>query len=234
MAVWLSVIIPALNEEASLPNTLQSIQNACIAGIEIIVVDGGSADRTADVCDVHSVLRVESARGRARQMNAGAQHANGEVLLFLHADTLISKACLEELKCFQRSSAFWGRFNVALSGDRFMFRLISFMINQRSCFTGVATGDQGIFMKKQIFEIVGGFPEIPLMEDVEMSYRLNRLAAPMCSRQALTTSSRRWQEQGVWKTITQMWWLRWRYFLGAPAFQLARSYYPSHALDKER
>lgn len=231
MATWLSIIIPALNEARSLPHTLRAIEAAAIPGIEVLVADGGSTDATREICAGFAVRLIESRRGRACQMNTAASQAQGRVLWFLHADTLLNADCIEELRCFERSPRFWGRFNIELSGTHPMFRVIELMINQRSFLTGVATGDQGFFMKRDIFQIVGGFPEQPLMEDLEMSYRLNRLESPVCSRKKLITSSRRWEQNGIGRTILQMWWLRWRYYWGASANQLAKEYYPGFASE---
>ncbi|PID42424.1 MAG: glycosyl transferase [Proteobacteria bacterium] len=225
-SVWLSVIIPVFNEEAALPLTLSLLEQGCTDGVEVIVADGGSTDGSAAVCAGKSVRWVNAEKGRAAQMNAGANVAKGSVLVFLHADTRIPPGFVRELGCFRASHKFWGRFNVALDGKHWAYRLISLMINQRSCCTGIATGDQAIFVKKSVFDIVGGFPDIPLMEDVEFSARLSALDSPLCSRMKVVTSSRRWENNGIVKTVLLMWWLRLQYFFGVSPERLAKIYYP--------
>jgi rSAM/selenodomain-associated transferase 2 len=157
-------------------------------------------------------------------MNVGAQAASGRVFWFLHADTrLPDKAAHRIIEAVQHAGG-WGRFDVRLSGDRFLLRLVERMMNWRSRFTGVATGDQGIFVTRELFERVGGFADLPLMEDIDLSSRLKRQQWPVCLRDTLITSSRRWEQQGVLRTIALMWYLRLAYFLGVPAARLATRY----------
>ncbi|ART83887.1 glycosyl transferase [Oceanisphaera profunda] len=214
--------MPMLNEAKALPSTLAALTNQK-SHIELIVVDGGSSDQSVAIAQQQGVKVLSSTAGRARQMNLGAEHAQGEYLLFLHADTglpehfesLISKA----LALHQ-----WGRFDVAISGQHPMLKVISFMMNWRSRWSGIATGDQALFMRRTAFVAVGGFPEQDLMEDIALSQRLKRVGWPACLRQKVLTSGRRWQQNGVWRTIFLMWRLRFAYWRGTCPSQLARRY----------
>lgn len=220
----ISIIIPTLNEAATLENTLQSLQSWRQAGHELILVDGGSVDDTVAIASplVDSLLQGES--GRARQMNAGVQLASGDVLLFLHADTLFPAGAEEMIKqaLIRRP---WGRFNVALSGHHWLLRVVELLMNWRSCITGIATGDQAIFVEREIFEVIGAYPEQPLMEDIALSRKLkSRVGRPACLAPPVVTSSRRWEENGILNTILLMWRLRLAYFLGVSPEHLARYY----------
>lgn len=226
----LSIIIPALNEAANIEATLAPLQPMRARGVEVIVVDGGSDDdtsaRAAALADrVMTLSRNDS--GRARQMNAGAGRATGDVLLFLHADSLLPpNADTLIVEALSRPHKCWGRFDVVIDGGHFMFSVIAWFMNHRSCLTGIATGDQGIFVSRQAFESLGGFPDQPLMEDVELSDRLRRQSGPVCvSAAKIKTSGRRWQKHGVWRTILLMWRLRWQYHRGASAASIHRAYY---------
>ena len=224
-ALRLSIIVPVLNEASVIDANLASLTGLRRAGCEVIVVDGGSTDdtlaRAAPLCD----QTIESARGRAAQMNAGAFAARTAVLLFLHADTRLPPGALDAIEAVTRSLALaWGRFDVRLDSPRASLALVGAMMNLRSRLTGIATGDQALFMTRQAFEAVGGFPTIALMEDVEISARLQRLARPVCLRLKVLTSARRWETRGVFKTIVLMWRLRLAYFLGASPEALARRY----------
>jgi rSAM/selenodomain-associated transferase 2 len=214
-----SIVLPVLNEGEAVGSLL-----SLLADFETIVVDGGSTDDTVACARAASRI-VESERGRAAQMNAGAAVATGDVILFLHADTSLPRDFERVIDAFASSDHAWGRFDVRLSGDHFMFRVIETMMNYRSFLTGISTGDQAIFVKRDVFEEAGGYAAIPLMEDVEMSRRLRRVSWPYCSRSRVTTSSRRWEENGIGRTILQMWWLRLRYFFGASPETLVREYY---------
>ena len=221
----LSVIVPCLNEVAIVRDALYSLQFIRHAGHELIVVDGGSDDGTGEAVGelADQLLTVE--RGRARQMNAGAAAARGRVLWFLHLDTQVSSADLNALlKHCDGSSGCWGRFDIRLSGERPLLRMVEFMMNLRSRYTGIATGDQGIFVSRDLFDRVGGFPAIALMEDIAISRDLKRHARPICLRQTLITSSRRWETKGIWRTVFLMWRLRLRFFLGADPKRLADDY----------
>ena len=217
-----SIIMPVLNEAELIVDRLVQLKNSQSGDYEIIVVDGGSDDATVESAQGVADQLVQSSRGRANQMNTGAAHARGEVFLFLHADTSLPAGAINLLATANHP---WGRFDVRLSGEHFMFRLIERMMNFRSRLTGVATGDQAIFVSRALFNKVGGFPEIELMEDVALSKILRRHAQPLCIRQRVTTSSRRWRQHGIVKTIMLMWWLRLLYFIGVSPARLAQMYH---------
>ncbi|MDX5363866.1 MAG: TIGR04283 family arsenosugar biosynthesis glycosyltransferase [Pseudazoarcus pumilus] len=217
----LSVVIPVLNEAARLPDLLARLAQL---DAQIIVVDGGSRDGSADLSRAAGVTVIDSAPGRARQMNAGAAVAQGEVLLFLHADTQLPAQADQLILDALAAGRAWGRFDVIIDGRPFMLRVIAALMNLRSRLSGIATGDQAIFVTRTAFKAVGDFPEQPLMEDIELSVRLKRLSPPACLRPPVRTSGRRWEQYGVWRTITLMWRLRWDYWRGVPAAQLAERY----------
>lgn len=221
----LSVIIPTLNEEQNIAATLQPLQAMRQRGLEVIVVDGGSSDTTVACATPFADTVVHSKPGRARQMNAGAEQARGEVLWFLHADTVVPAMSDQRLlQSLQACGAVWGRFDVRLSGHHPLLKLIARLMNLRSCFTGIATGDQGIFVHRQAFRAVKGYPEQPLMEDVALSTQLKKLSMPRCIRTPIITSSRRWESRGILRTVLLMWRLRLLYALGTDPARLARLY----------
>ncbi|MGR9106871.1 MAG: TIGR04283 family arsenosugar biosynthesis glycosyltransferase [Gammaproteobacteria bacterium] len=220
----LSVIIPVLNESTLIASTLANLEIQADESVEIIVVDGGSTDRSVELARQTSARVLVKVGGRAIQMNHGAKHARGCCLLFLHADTRLP---LDGLKILQQCVArqcVWGRFDVRLSGRNPLFRLIESGINLRSRLTGMASGDQGIFVMRRVFEQIGGFPNIPLMEDIALSKRLKKISEPLCLRQKATTSSRRWERHGIVRTILLMWTLRVLFFSGVKPERLARWY----------
>ena len=224
----LSIVIPTLQEAANLNACLNRVAALRARGHEVIVVDGGSRDATVPNAREGADLVLQSARGRARQMNVGARAASGDALLFLHADTRLPEdADRLILAALATGGRVWGRFDVRLSGSHWLFTVIATMMNLRSRVTGVATGDQGMFMRSAAFRLVGGFPDIPLMEDVEMSRLLRRLGRPACLRQRAVTSSRRWEQQGILRTVFLMWGLRLAHALGVPPERLVRVYYRS-------
>ncbi|MES2819934.1 MAG: TIGR04283 family arsenosugar biosynthesis glycosyltransferase [Pseudomonadota bacterium] len=216
----LSIVIPVFNEATQLPETLARLAALRARGVQVIVVDGGSTDGTARVAGVEW---LQSAPGRARQMNAGAARARGEALLFLHADTHLP-AEADRLIAQALDTLHWGRFDVRIAGRPRLLALVAFMMNLRSRLTGIATGDQGIFVRRSTFESLGGYADLPLMEDIELSARLRRVSPPACLKGPAITSGRRWESRGPWRTIFLMWRLRWAYWRGVPASRLAEEY----------
>ena len=220
----LSVVMPVLNEADGIEATLASLAPLRQRGVELILVDGGSTDATVARAQPWVDAALGTPRGRARQMNAGAAAARGGVLLFLHADTQLppeaDRLVLEAIA----AGAQWGRFDVLITGRARMLRLVAAMMNLRSRLTGIATGDQALFVCREVFDTLGGYPDQPLMEDIELSRRLLRLAQPACLRERVATSGRRWETRGVWRTIFLMWCLRWRYWRGESAHRLAEAY----------
>jgi len=224
-ALRLSVVIPTYNESRLIGDLLSDLAPLRVQGHEVILADGGSDDGTLEIAAprVDQILRSE--RGRAAQMNAGAQASGGDVLWFVHADTRIPQDASDQVIQACSDGQLWGRFDIHLSGSHRLLRLIETMINLRSRFTGVATGDQGIFVDRNTFESVAGFPDIPLMEDVALSNTLRRLGRPCCVRQPrLQTSGRRWEKNGIVPTVVLMWRLRLAYALGAAPGDLAKRY----------
>ncbi len=223
----LSIILPTLNEAPVIVQTLTALQPLREAGHEVIVVDGGSDDDTITLSRPYADKIIQGPRGRSRQMNAGAKLASGEILLFLHADTFLPRRAdrliIEGMNGKRRK---WGRFDVKLSGKHPLLRAIEFLMNWRSRLSHIATGDQAIFLKRDLFESIGGFPEIDLMEDIALSKILKRFGRPLCLWQRVLTSSRRWEGKGLFRTIFLMWFLRLSYFLNADPKRLARLYYP--------
>jgi len=221
--MFVSIIIPVLNEEQSINALLQQLQSYRLQGHEIIVVDGGSQDETIKVAKSLCDQLISSEAGRARQMNKGAELSKNEILWFLHADTIIPDESVESIQQ-ALSENDWGRFDIHLSGTHFLFRIIEKMINIRSCVFSIATGDQGIFLKRSIFKTVNGYSNIPLMEDVELSKKLKKISRAVCLNNKLTTSSRRWEKNGILITVFLMWKLRFLYWLGMSAKRLSLQY----------
>ena len=220
----LSIVIPVLDEAAGIETNLAALAPLREGGAEVIVVDGGSADGTAEKARPLADRVLAVPRGRASQMNAGAAVAQGDVLLFLHADTRLPRDADEQVFAVLAGGAPWGRFNVRIEGTHPMLAVVAWFMNRRSRLTGVATGDQAIFVARAAFARVGGFAVQPLMEDVELSRRLKRIGRPACLRARVCTSGRRWEQRGVWRTIILMWRLRWRYWRGESARRLAEAY----------
>jgi rSAM/selenodomain-associated transferase 2 len=221
----LSIVMPVLNESTRIVEALEALAALRRRGTEVIVVDGGSKDGTTDLAAPLADRVIVSPRGRARQMNAGAVVAQGQGLLFLHADTRLP-ADAHTLVERALAGHHWGRFDVTLEGRSVWLRVIAAMMNLRSRLTGIATGDQAIFVTRAAFAAAGAYPDQPLMEDIELSKRLKRVAPPACLRARVTTSGRRWDTQGVWRTILLMWRLRFDYWRGVPAVKLHAWYYP--------
>jgi rSAM/selenodomain-associated transferase 2 len=219
----LSIVVPVLNEAATIGETLAALQPLRRRGVEVIVVDGGSSDDTMALALPLADAVLSAMRGRARQMNAGASMANGQALLFLHADTRLPRDA-DEIVSHALKRRHWGRFDVVIEGHSAMLKLVAYMMNLRSRYTGIATGDQAIFARRDAFSAVGGFAEQPLMEDIELSKRLKRLGPPATLRERVITSGRRWETRGIWRTIFLMWRLRLLYFLGISPERLIRRY----------
>ncbi len=224
----ISIIIPALNEASTIVKTLKSLQSMRKRGHEVILVDGGSLDDTVSLSRPFTDRIIQSPKGRSLQMNEGARVAKGDILLFLHADTIIPEDgdqwIIERMK---KEKRFWGRFDVKLSGRDPIFRFIEFLMNLRSRLTKIATGDQAIFVKREFFEMIGGFPKIYLMEDIALCKILKNYGKPLCLYKRVITSSRRWKENGILRTILLMWFLRGAYFFKVNPNRLARIYYGS-------
>jgi rSAM/selenodomain-associated transferase 2 len=226
----LSIIIPVLNEGERIAATLDALAPLRALGVEIVVVDGGSRDATIQRARLRANRVISAPRGRATQMNAGAEKATGDILLFLHGDTrLPSDADHVLLNGLERSGHAWGRFDVRIDSKDPLLRVVARMMNARSRLTGIATGDQAIFVKRDAFQKVGGFPPIELMEDIALSKLLKRVGPPLCLRECVVTSARRWETRGVISTILLMWRLRLAYFFGADPKELAQLY--GHAGD---
>ncbi len=224
----LAIIIPVLDESATVEETLRRLAPLRRRGASVIVVDGGSGDGTAARAAPLADRVLAAPRGRALQMNAGARSAEAagaDVLLFLHADTMLpDDADRTVLHALAGSERCWGRFDVRLDAAGISLRIIETLMNWRSRFTGIATGDQAIFVTRVAFAGLGGFAPLPLMEDIDFSRRAKRLSMPLALRDRVLTSARRWQRHGVWRTVALMWWLRLAYFFGADPGALARRY----------
>ena len=220
VAQRLSVVVPALNEAAGIGAFLRALAPLRARGHEVIVVDGGSSDDTARLAAPYCDRVLQAPRGRAAQMNAGAAAATGGALLFLHADTRLPEDADAAVLGALATHA-WGRFDVTIDSDDPRLAVIAFFINRRSRLTGIATGDQAIFVRRDAF---AGFPPIALMEDVAFSRNMKRVSPPACLAARVLTSARRWERHGVARTVLLMWRLRWRYWLGADPDELARRY----------
>jgi len=218
----MSVIIPTLNEQENISSLLASLEKQN-QDLEIIVVDGGSTDRTQKIAKSSPQVQLKnSSPGRALQMNTGAETATSDVLVFLHADTTIPENFVNEAKTVPKDG--WAYFNIELSGNRKVYRLIATMMNLRCKLTSVITGDMVLIVSRKLFEKVGGFSDIPIMEDIEISKKLRRFCPPVSLKSTVITSSRRWENRGVLKTILLMWRLRLAYFFGASPEKLANKY----------
>ena len=220
----ISIVVPTLDEAGAIEATLAAARPAREAGAEIVVADGGSRDATRALAARLADRVIEAPRGRAAQMNAGARAASGDVLLFLHADTLLPSNARDAIASAIASGREWGRFDVAIAGADALLPVVAALMNARSRWTGVATGDQAMFASRAAFEAVGGFAEIPLMEDVALSKALRARSRPACLRERVVTSGRRWERGGTLRTIVLMWRLRMAYALGADPRGLARRY----------
>lgn len=209
-----SIIIPTLNEARFIHACLLDLQTLKNKS-EIIIVDGGSTDNTLEIAKPLADKIIISSQGRAKQMNAGAKLAKGETLVFIHADTFLPENALDLItQALSKTNPGWGRFNVQLKGNHILLKVIAALMNIRSCLTNIATGDQVLFVSKQLFDKVGGYPDIALMEDIELCTNLKRLSPSICLKAKVTSSGRRWEKNGVFKTILLMWRLRLGHFFG--------------------
>ena len=215
-----TVIIPVLNEAPHIEKLL-----APLTDIDVIIVDGGSTDNTLALLTAFKAKVIQGSTGRARQMNAGAAEATGDILIFLHADTRLPEGWQNNLRDFADSKKVWGRFNVQFDETAPAFLVIAFMMNWRSRLTGICTGDQAIFVRRSAFDKHNGFADIPLMEDIDISRRLRRESWPYCVPDKATTSARLWRARGLIRTVLHMWWYRLQYFFGVSPERLVKSYY---------
>lgn len=223
-----SIIIPVLNEEHCLADLLAYLRELPVGelqSLEIIVVDGGSTDASLNIAEQLADTVVQSPPGRATQMNKGARLAKGDVLVFLHADTWPAKSLLLQCRLLIESRKEWGFFKVRLDDGAMVFRVIEWFMNTRSKMTGIATGDQTICVKASTFELLEGYANIPLMEDIELSKRLKRISCPIVPEERVVCSARKWRKNGVVKTVLTMWMLRAGYFFGANPERLRAIYY---------
>jgi rSAM/selenodomain-associated transferase 2 len=221
----LSIIVPVLNETEQLPDLFAHLKLLDKNSCDIQLVDGGSNDGSTEAATAAGFTLLHSACGRANQMNHGAQQAQGDVFLFLHADTRLPINAYEVVnQALSSHQYYWGRFDVVICGESRLLKMIAWFMNTRSRLTGIATGDQALFVTRELFESVGGFANQPLMEDIELSRRLKKHSHPACLTEKVITSGRRWETQGIWRTVFLMWKLRAAYWCGVSAHKLARFY----------
>lgn len=223
-ALVLAFVVPVFNESEAIVETLASLQPWRAQGHTVVVVDGGSSDGTVDLARPWADTVRTAPRGRASQMNCGAAVGQADVLVFLHADTRLPSSAVADITRAVAQGAVWGRFDVGITGRSPWLPVIAFMMNLRSRLTGIATGDQAIFVRTATFAAISGYADQPLMEDIDLSRRLRLHAWPACLRSRVQTSGRRWDQRGVWRTVWLMWCLRWRYWRGEPAEALAKAY----------
>ena len=221
----ISIIVPVLNESAQLPDLLVHLLEYKKVGCDIILVDGGSTDQSVEQAEALGFSVLRSEKGRAIQMNTGAKSARGDILLFLHADTRLPENAVQVIeRAFEDKNAQWGRFNIRITGQAFMLKVVAWFMNHRSRLSSIVTGDQAIFVRRDMFEKMGGFPVQALMEDIEFSIRLKGMRKPIALQEKVRTSGRRWEQKGIWRTIFLMWSLRFAYWRGASAEELASKY----------
>ena len=220
----LCIVLPVLNEAPTLASRLQALQSLRQRGVRVIVVDGGSDDDTLDLARAHADMALVAPRGRASQMNAGVAACAADIFLFLHADTQLPEQADALVRAALSGDKVWGRFDVRIASANPLLRLVAALMNLRSRWTGIATGDQAMFVRAELFNAVGGFEDMALMEDIALSRVLNRHSPPACLHTTVSTSARRWEQHGVLRTILLMWRLRAAYFFGADPAQLALKY----------
>jgi len=219
----ISLVVPTLNEEKNIAATVAAIRD--LQPDELLIVDGGSTDQTPEICRGLGLNVLSSPRSRSTQMNLGAERATGDVLLFLHADTRLPPSALDDIRAAMNDRRCpGGRFDIKLDGDHWMLKIVGAMISFRSRITKVATGDQAIFVRRDVFKAIGGYPDIPLMEDIALSRVLRRVGRVACLRSRVITSGRRWEIEGIWRTIFKMWTLKSLYLLGVSPVRLKRYY----------
>jgi rSAM/selenodomain-associated transferase 2 len=220
----LSVVVPMLNEAAAIASTLDALRRGA-PDAELIVVDGGSTDASVAIARPLCDTLLDASRGRAHQMNAGARASHGDVLVFVHADTIVPPTFAADIaSALSDPAVVGGRFDVELDAGALPYRIIGAMINIRSRISRTGTGDQAIFVRRDVFDRLGGFPELELCEDLEFSRRLKRIGRIACLRTRVTTSARRWNRDGVARTVVRMWLIRAMYLLGVPPARLKRMY----------
>ena len=221
----LAIVVPVRDDASALARLLAELAELNVSG-NVIVVDGGSSDGSVEVARLRGVPVIEAGGGRGGQLAAGCRAASGRWLWLLHAD---SSGLAPALDWLRRHGAVspegWGRFDVRFEPATSIMAVVAWFMNQRSRLTGICTGDQGMFVSRASLDAVGGVPEQPLMEDIELSRRLKRLGRPVCRPETVVTSARRWVQQGVVRTVLRMWWFRLRYWAGASPVSLARAYY---------
>lgn len=220
----LAIIVPMRNEIGVLPELLDHLARWQACGCEVLIVDGGSTDGSVEAVQAAGLPLIRAAPGRAGQMNAGAKATDAGIMLFLHADTRLPTEADRQIIAALMDGQVWGRFDVRIAGRPRMLRMVATMINLRSRWTGIATGDQAMFVRRGSFAALGGFAQLPLMEDIDLSRRLGALSRPACLRAKVQTSGRRWESRGVWRTILLMWRLRLAYWLGVSPERLAEAY----------
>lgn len=221
----LSIIIPVLNEDEILFNQQEAFRSLLNQGHEVIVVDGGSEDNSIEIANRIGCKTFVTRPSRGHQLHFGAEQSSNEVLLFLHADTLLPTNTPELINhALTPANKHWGRFNVRFSNTKLIFLIIAWFMNKRSCLTGISTGDQALFVKRESYFSCGGFPDFPIMEDIEISKRLKKISFPVCIPNEAISSSRKWDKQGVLKTILKMWRLRLMFFFGVSPDRLAKLY----------
>jgi len=222
----ISIIIPVLDDAPALRQLLDDLDAIGHTDAEWIVVDGGSSDDSVEIAEGRADRVLRASRGRSRQLTAGIAVSSGAWLWLLHADTRVDAGMWQALqRAVATPGVAWGRFDVRLDGDGFVFRIIETLMNVRSRWSGICTGDQGIFVRRDLLELIDGIPDQPLMEDIELSKRLRRYAKPACLETRLKASARRWEQHGIIATILLMWRLRFQYYIGVSPDVLARRYY---------
>jgi len=221
-----SFIIPVLNESLFFTNQQLYLQALLNKGHEIVVVDGGSQDDSFLAAQKLGCKCIRTKASRGYQLQSGAKESSNDVLVFLHADTILPLTAIDSIyQALNKPNVFWGRFDVEFSNKKPIFKIIAWFMNKRSCLTGVITGDQTLFIKRETYFDNGGFADLPLMEDIEFSKRLRKVSPPICLNETVITSSRKWETNGVFKTIFLMWRLRLLYYFGMSTDRLAKLYY---------